>query len=87
MSEDSDIAALFAGKREASRVKRASNRERGEQHLADAKIPFVSKNNGAHLIIMDRINYWPGTGLWQDRMTPSKGRGVRRLLDYVRTLV
>lgn len=73
----------FAGIREASQAKRASNRETSTQRLLDAGLPFVSKNGGAHLIVKHRVDFWPGTGLWRDRQTPDTGRGIRSLLKHM----
>lgn len=78
-----DMGDDFNAMKKASQVKRADNREKSAQRLRDAGVPFVSKNAGAHLIVRDRVNFWPGTGLWADRETPEKGRGVRSLLDHL----
>ena len=58
--------------------------------LENYKIPFVSLNNGAHLLIQYddprlAIDFWPGTGLWRVRHTRPeyKKRGVRNLVKYI----
>ena len=73
----------FRAMREASKAKRASNRDRSTEILVIAGIEFVSKNNGAHLIVAGRFDFWPGTGLWHER----DGRGVRRKGRGIRSLI
>lgn len=73
------------------RVLRKHNQEVREQKRANAVdrlmregIPFVSKNAGAHLIVLGSIDYWPGPGHWRDRKSTHKGRGIVRLLRLIR---
>jgi hypothetical protein len=75
----------FDAHREASKAKRASNREHSARLLQGAGIPFVSKNKGAHLIVADRYDFWPGTGLWIARGEKTKQRGVRELIKRIRS--
>lgn len=81
----SEIGDCFAGMKEASRVKRASNRETSAEILRKAGVSFVSYNDGAHLVITHRganHNFWPGTGLWRT-VSGIKGRGVGHLLKHL----
>ncbi len=80
----SDMAEVFNAMKEASKEKRASNRDRSTEILVIAGIPFVSKNNGAHLIVAERFDFWPGTGLWMERGKPKKHRGIRSLVERVK---
>jgi len=65
-------------------AKRAENRDGGAQVLQQAGHAFVSNNNGAHLIVAGgSVDFWPGTGLWMDRRTPERGRGVNSLLRHL----
>ena len=74
----------FAGMRKASQAKRASNRDSSAQRLLDAKVPFVRKNGGAHLMLCDgKVHLWPGTGKWRDDRNGKNGRGVRSLLAHL----
>lgn len=66
--------------REASKEKRKGNREWSTNLLQTRGVPFVSKNLGAHLIVAERFDFWPGTGLFIERKTGKKGRGVHKLL-------
>jgi hypothetical protein len=79
----SDIGDDFKYMRELSQKKRASNREHSADILAAADIPYVSKNGGAHLIVADRFDFWPGTGLWMERGKPQKHRGVAKLIARI----
>lgn len=60
--------------------KRRSNLESSTEIIESSGVPFVSKNNGVHLIVANRLDYWPSTGLFIDRETKKRGRGVRNLL-------
>lgn len=61
-------------------------REDSARLLREAGIPFESRNAGAHLIVAGRYDFWPGTGLWMCRGDHSKRRGVRKLIQRVRTV-
>jgi len=76
---------IFDAMREHSQEKRAMNRENSTDILVKHNIGFVSKNNGAHLIVEGNdclIDYWPGTGRWKTR-NGEKGFGVRNLLKHL----
>ena len=84
---DVDVGDSFAGWREESQRRRARNRDGSASMLKAAGVSFTAKNNGAHLIVEvdDRtIDFWPGTGLWIDRATQERKRGVRPLLAHLR---
>ena len=71
-----------------SRKKRSRNRKHGESELFSRQIPFLKKNNGAHLIVnpestTKRVDFWPGTGLWRNYWGKPEGRGVASLLRYL----
>ena len=81
-----DMAETFNAWREHKKAKRASNTEQSTQALIDAGIPFESHNAGAHIVIkMDSTVYdfWPSTGLWWQRATKIKHRGVFRLIQTI----
>ena len=86
MTASIDAAAAHKAKRQHSQIKRAMNRKWSSESLAKQGVPFVSKNGGAHLVVREHINFWPGTGKWGDRDTPTNGRGLKSLLDFLRTL-
>ena len=78
----SDIGEVYAALRAESAIKRATNRTSSAGLLATRGIPFVTRNEGAHLIVGRPAfaDFWPGTGLWIERQTGRKDRGVRRLM-------
>lgn len=91
MDQENDLSELslseyFGLKKEASREKRASNRENSAEYLTQREIPFTSKNQGAHLIVEGYncfIDFWPGTGKWHSRCG-IKGFGVRNLVEFIK---
>lgn len=70
--------------KERSRQKRAANREQSARMLSESGIQFLSRNDGAHLIVTGAngktYDFWPGTGLWQMRGSSKQLRGVRSLI-------
>jgi len=76
MSEQCEIFRAMAEHRQA---KRRANNASSTEILRKNGIEFVSKNNGAHLII-GQYNFWPSTGLFIHRKTNARGRGVFNLL-------
>lgn len=82
----SDVGEAFAGMREESARKRASNRENARQILFTNRVVFDERNGGAHLIVKRDdapfADFWPGTGLWitRDRDRRIRGRGIFQLL-------
>jgi hypothetical protein len=80
------LSETYEAMRKESRQRRARNRDRAVVALAEASVPFDTRNNGAHLIVRGRLDYWPGTGKWSDRETPNNGRGIASLLAYVKGL-
>ena len=66
--------------RQLSVMRRGENRIRGSERLTEYGISFESKNNGAHLIVENLIDYWPGTGLFIARKSKTRGRGMHNML-------
>lgn len=73
-------AEEYAANREASKARRAANREASAAILRAHDVGFRESNGGAHLIVRGRFDFWPGTGKWRDRETRAEGRGVFPLL-------
>lgn len=84
MSSDSDIAHVGRALTEMSQVKRANNRQSSSELLKAKGVSFESKNNGAHLIVDAKIDFWPGTGLFIDRRNNFKNRGIKNLLKQLK---
>ena len=71
-----------------SKEKRSANRKQGESELFLRRVPFLKKNQGAHLIVfpedaVKRVDYWPGTGLWRSYYGSKEGRGIQSLLKHI----
>ena len=60
--------------------KKQSNLEYNTNVLLEKGICFVSKNNGVHLIVENAFDFYPSTGLFINRKTKKKGRGIKNLL-------
>lgn len=74
------MGEFFNDLRKFRQEKRADNRESSRQLLLDAGIPFQERNGGAHLIVAERFDFWPGTGKWIERGTKTYRRGVFNLI-------
>ena len=85
--EDKEIGEMWRDHKEASKVKRASNRTLAPEALAKEGITFESKNDGAHLIVKQDnekpVDFWPGTGKFICRETGKDGRGVRNVIKHI----
>ena len=78
---DGEMWAAYHKERQA---KRAGNREHATRRLREAGIPFTSHNDGAHLIVMEQFDLWPGTGKWKERGAEKYHRGVGGLIARIR---
>lgn len=79
---ESDYSDDYACGRQARKEKRAFNRKRGPEILAEHGIPYQVKNDGVHLIVKystKTVDYWPGTGKFIFR-DGGEGKGVFALL-------
>lgn len=90
MADDDDVSIgeLFAERRAKQQAKRADNRASSTGALRSRGIYFTSHNQGAHLIVMERWDFYPGTGKFKERRSrPGKptreGRGLRSLLSIL----
>ena len=81
------MAEGFRAMKEYKVEKRSYNTEFSTEILKKTGIVFVSKNNGAHLIIMDPkapiADFWPSTGKFIFRYNSVKGRGVYNLIKQL----
>lgn len=72
------------GLKEESERRRANSRRDSAAMLRGKGVEFVSRNKGAHLVIEDRVDFWPGTGLWIVRADQHRGRGVKALCKWLK---
>jgi GH35 family endo-1,4-beta-xylanase len=78
-----DMAEIFNDMKDYKKMKRADNTRKSTALLKRFHIEFESKNNGAHLIVSD-YNFWPSTGLFENRITKRTGRGVYNLIKKLK---
>lgn len=81
-----DMAEAFNDMKEASKKKRAANRQYAPKFLERADISFTVKNRDAHLIVEGGdcfIDFWPGTGRWITRANRTIGFGVKSLINFI----
>jgi hypothetical protein len=81
-----DMGDMFRERREWSKQKRAQNRQNSVELLTEKNIPFKSSNGNVHIVVAERYDFWPGTGLWSDRRdkeSKATNRGVFRLIKRV----
>ena len=79
-----DVGDYWRDTRGYYQEKRAKNTASSTAILEREKIPFTSHNGGVHLVICDAWDFWPSTGLFIERATGKKGRGVFNLLKLIR---
>lgn len=80
MSNESPIKQNWHAYKKQRAAKKFRNKETSTFMLKHAGVVFESKNNGSHLVIENRIDFWPGTGLWIERNTGTRRRGITHLL-------
>jgi hypothetical protein len=71
---------------EEHKNKTAKNREESTKILQERGIDFLSRNNGAHLIVQNNgivVDFWPGTGKYIVRESNIEGRGVFNLIKWL----
>ena len=76
----SETSELYEAMRAESQWRRHNNLQSSTEILKSKQIPFETKNNGVHLIVADRYDFWPSTGLYIDRENQKRGRGVFNLI-------
>ena len=85
--EDSGSTEWWRQERESRKARKDSNRERAIEKLQEHGIVYSERNNGIHFIIngnnANMIDYWPTTGLWNDRANNHSRRGITSLLKYL----
>ena len=79
----SDMREFWKDVKARGQEARQANRDNAPRLLAEYGIPFVSKNDGAHLIVKRHphtVNFWPGTGKWKFRTSQKYGHGILNLI-------
>jgi len=81
-----DVGDDYRAFKEMRRQKRWENYERARELLyvnKDIITSLVEKPNG-HFIINDEYDFWATTGLFIQRKTRKRGRGINNLLAAIR---
>lgn len=84
MSETIDF---YRAMKEDGRREKYDRLKTNTAELGRRKIPFASKNNGLHLIIADRWDFWPSTGKWFDKVRMKRGHDIESLLASITTVL
>ncbi len=63
--------------------RRQNNTKMSTRLLRDKGIPFESFNDGAHLFVAELFDFWPSTGLYINRKTLKRKRGVFTLIKEI----
>jgi len=74
-----DIGEHFSALRKHSQAKRKNNLDYAITKLQKLNIVFKILNPNGHLLI-DEYDFWPTTGLFINRNTKQKGRGINNLI-------
>lgn len=81
----SDLGDLFKALKEDSKAKKLDNVKASMALLVDAGIEYqVLSHNGPHLRV-GKYDFWPSTGVWIDRESRRKYRGVSNLIRRTQT--
>lgn len=84
--EEESLAEKFRARREESQARRERHRQMAPEMLRQAGFRFLERNDGAHLIVEDRVDFWPGTGRWMVRTSGRVGYGIVNLIAFLRFL-
>lgn len=78
-----DMGDDFKVLREFRKAKRQDNKASSTEILTEKGFKFERKNFGEHLILKNEtstFDFYPSTGLFIDRATKKKGRGIFNLI-------
>lgn len=85
-SNDYRLKYFPSGSSEQRRKKRQQNKKFSTQKLREEKIPFESFKNGDHIQIYYgnlKVDFWPSTGLFIDKISGTKKRGIFNLINFI----
>ncbi len=83
MSELDGYTEAYDALKEERIDKRKRNTEASTRILRDEGIEFQSNNDGVHLVA-GPFDFWPSTGLFINRDTGKRGRGVFNLVKLLK---
>lgn len=80
-----NVGDLYRDLKEDRRRKKLSNAANSLALLKLKQVPYRILNAlNWHLLIDERIDFWPSTGKWRERQTGKQGRGVQNLIRFFR---
>lgn len=79
-----EMSEVWKEVKKDSADRKKKNLENGVKILMSKNIRFESFNNGYHLRVEGRVDFWPSTGKWIDRKIAKEGRGVFQLIGHIR---
>lgn len=87
-ADDDNMGDIFRSHRKAQQEKRRENKALSTTRVRDSGVPFKSHNDGEHLILAGRWDFWPSTGRYIERKgiagkAKRQGRGVFNLLSII----
>lgn len=77
-------ALLQAVANPGTRASRKVSERQPPRALVNLQVPFESKNGGEHLIVCNRWDFWPRTGLAIERGTGKRTTDVNQLVQVIR---
>lgn len=82
------MGEFYAPRKQRQQEKRRANMEFSTKLLIERGVYFTTHNEGAHLIVAGNWDFYPSTGLFNERKgRPGKGkrtgRGVKSLLAII----
>jgi hypothetical protein len=78
-----DLGELFQKHRKARQDKRAENHQRSVELLESSGIEY-QKLSDYHYLVAGTYDYWPSTGLFVNRSTKKRGRGIFKIIAKCR---
>jgi hypothetical protein len=81
----SDLGNLFRADRATRQAKRNSNLKRSLKALESSGINY-QKLSEHHYLVANNYDYWPSTGLFINRSTQKRGRGIFKIIAKCRSL-
>jgi len=79
----SDTGDMWREIKKDSKAKKQSNYDRAIERLNKLEIPYTCPNSN-HVVVDEKIDYWPSTGKFIVRKSNKKGRGIKALLKEIK---
>jgi hypothetical protein len=65
----------------------SKRRQTALECLNSNNIPHVVKNSGRHLVVSNRLDYYPTKDWFKDRTTGKKYAGIKNLVEFYKNEV